>query len=234
VAAYSRPPYSSKPTACSSSKQTLSPPGSSLTSQSPISTLLFIRSFSSSSLHSHKEATAPLRVISRIPKRTLCPSADSLYITTNATRTTFYHCRDTRDSASQTITSTPPTDTQRDSLKMGVATAPRRGGNTSQRGGAAAKRKARTDRDGDIAMDTIPQGSRVRGGGISKRGRGGAVRDGTGQAPLRDLITNPNTQQRILRQAAEGTFSRGPRAAASRRTNLFPLHTQSTTKLIHK
>lgn len=142
-----------------------------------------------------------------------------------------HHPRNTsqhQKSILRTISAETRTINQRNFSKMGVATAPRRGGGTLQRGGAAAKRKARMDRDGDVAMDATPQTSRVRGGGVSKRGRGGAVRDGTSQAPLRDLITNSNTQQRILRQAAEGALSRGPRIAASRRTTFLPLRTSTT------
>lgn len=114
---------------------------------------------------------------------------------------------------------------------MAVATVTRRDA-VPQRG-SAVNRRLRTDRDGDVSMDAGPAGSRVRGGGISKsKGRGGPARSGSGPARAgsgpsrggpstssgRDIILSSAAQQRILRQAAEGSI-RGPKLAVPNSTS---------------
>ncbi|EON61995.1 hypothetical protein W97_01213 [Coniosporium apollinis CBS 100218] len=98
-------------------------------------------------------------------------------------------------------------------MTTGVTT--RRGtpvdGFTNRRGAIAKRRSAaRTDRDGDLVMDSA---AKARGGGITKgRGRGG--RDGTPTGPGRAKNLNSEVFKReILRHVATGdAVPRGPRA----------------------
>ncbi|KAJ5893334.1 mRNA export factor mex67 [Penicillium taxi] len=82
----------------------------------------------------------------------------------------------------------------------------------SRHNGADARKKLRTDRDGDMDMDRPGgRGARgARGGGIGKSGRGGAARTGSGRAQARpknlDAIQNAisGTRSEIRAQGQSG------------------------------